>query len=66
MGGDRNARRKKMKETATNIKVVLVEGISQKGNPYSALRLETGDKDLDKSLKLIFLNTLQLKVLRDI
>lgn len=55
-----------MKETVTDIKVVLVEGVSQKGNAYVALRLETGDKDLDKSLKLIFLNTLQLKVLRDI
>lgn len=47
-----------------DLKVYLITAISKKGNPYTALKIETGNTALDKSLKLVFLNELQ-KVLLD-
>ncbi len=47
-----------------NAKVVLISGVSQKtGRPYHMLRIETGNYALDKSLKPIFLDLLQVDVL---
>ena len=42
-------------------KVVFIRGVSKKtGKPYHMLRIETGNYALDKSIKPIFLNLLQV------
>ncbi len=47
-----------------NAKVVLISGVSQKtGRPYHMLRVETDNEALNKSLKPIFLDLLQVDVL---
>lgn len=49
-----------------NVNVYIVEGISKNDRPYAMLRVETGNVDLDNSLKPIFLNPLQLSVLQSV
>ncbi len=52
------------KTVLENAKVVLVRGVSKKTNrPYHMLRIETGNYALDKSLKPIFLDLLQVDVI---
>lgn len=54
----------KEKTELKNVSVYIIEGISQKsGKPYTMLRIETGNIELDKSLKPIFLSSLQKAVL---
>lgn len=48
-----------------NLQVWLVTGVSKKGFDYNMLQLRTGIKELDKSLKPVFLSALELKVLID-
>lgn len=49
-----------------NVKVALCEGVSKKGYNYSMIKIETGHKELDSSLKPIFLSSLQIAVLKNL
>lgn len=54
------------KTELTNVKVVLISGKSKKGKDYNMIVLETGDTDLDYSLKPIFLSSLEYRALIDV
>lgn len=51
------------KKELKNVKVVMCQGVSKKGFPYTMLKVETGIEELDYTIKPIFINSLQEKII---